>query len=110
MPATITGTSQNDKISGTTGDDIINALGGFDTVTDFGGNDTLSGGDDADLLIYITDNAGVKVDLARKTAQDTGGAGIDTLASFENIFAQTGHGNDTIFGTKDNNRIQTTSV
>jgi Ca2+-binding RTX toxin-like protein len=107
MPNVITGTSQNDELIGSTGDEVINALGGFDTITDFGGNDTLSGGDDRDVLVYSTDNLGVKVDLARKTAQNTGGAGTDILSSIEDITLLTGRGNDTVYGTNTANVIST---
>src|SRR5262249_27507160 len=80
-----------------------NGLGGSDTLFGEGGNDglyggadddyleggdgddTLNGGSGEDIAGYISASAGVTVSLAVTTAQDTGGAGIDTLVAIEDL-------------------------
>ena len=54
-------------------------------ITGNSGNDTLDGGAGIDTLSYANAGAGVTVSLAVTTAQDTGGAGTDTISNFENI-------------------------
>jgi Ca2+-binding RTX toxin-like protein len=49
------------------------------------GNNVLNGGAGADTVTYFTAAAGVTVDLSASGAQATGGAGNDTLISFENV-------------------------
>ena len=49
------------------------------------GNDTLNGGDGNDTANYNGAAAGVTVSLALAGAQNTGGAGTDTLISIENL-------------------------
>jgi Ca2+-binding RTX toxin-like protein len=68
-----------------------------DTIEGDGGNNVLSGGAGIDLLTYANATAGVNVSLAIGTAQNTGGAGIDTITLFENL---TGSAfNDTLTGS-----------
>lgn len=87
---TITGSTQNDLISGANGNDLL--LGGL-------GNDSLDGGDDIDTASYRDGAAGVTVSLTLSGAQNTIGAGIDTLANIENLIGSmkadhlTGDGN-----------------
>lgn len=64
---TLTGTSGNNVIEGGAGDDTINAQGGTDTLT------------------YANASGAVTVSLALVTAQNTGGAGTDTVSNFENL-------------------------
>src|SRR4029079_9879197 len=69
----------NDKLTGDGADNIIE--GGA-------GNDLLSGGANAaggDAASYAHAAAGVTVSLAIATAQNTIGAGKDTLTGFENL-------------------------
>jgi Ca2+-binding RTX toxin-like protein len=78
---TLTGDQFNNTIDGGAGDDVIE--GGL-------GSDILKGGGDAvtpgsDTVSYANAGAGVKVSLANTLAQNTVGAGIDTLSGFENI-------------------------
>ena len=49
------------------------------------GNDLLDGGNGSDFASYATASAAVQVDLSITVAQDTGGAGIDTLMRMENL-------------------------
>ena len=66
---------------------IENAIGGAgaDTIIQNAANNILSGGAGNDILSYATATAGVTVNLALTTAQNTGGAGIDTLSGFEQL-------------------------
>src|SRR6185437_11574059 len=85
----LTGTAFNDTLTGDGGANILNGLDGNDTLKGgAGGSDTAS--------YEIGATAGVKVSLAIATAQNTVGAGTDTLFNFENL---TGTGfNDTLTG------------
>ncbi|MFJ7159686.1 SBBP repeat-containing protein [Streptomyces sp. NPDC101118] len=77
LPATITGTAGNDRISGTSGDDVIIAGDGADNVNGRGGNDRICGGAGNDSL-----NGGGNDDrLDGGAGQDTltGSGGSDTL-------------------------------
>lgn len=71
------GSAFNDTITGTSGDNTID--GGS------GGSDVLAGGLGNDTVSYALSTAGVTVNLATTTAQNTGGNGTDTLSGFENI-------------------------
>ena len=123
-------TEGNDVILGTAGADAINALGGNDVVCAGGGNDNVDGGagndtidgeagrdnligganDDTilgnagiDTVSYAGNGAGVVVNLAQTTAQNTVGAGTDTITGVENA---TGSANaDTLVGTTAANRL-----
>lgn len=88
----LTGTDFRDKLFGNTGDNVL--TGGL-------GNDQLSGGLGSDTAAYAEAASGVSVDLRIAVAQDTQGAGIDTLISIENL---TGSAfNDTLIGDDGNN-------
>lgn len=71
----VTGSYGNDKITGDAGANVIN--GGQ-------GNDILDGGAGFDIVSYAGDQS-VRVDLAKTGAQNTGGAGVDTLSNFEGL-------------------------
>lgn len=79
------GSTTADEIRGLGGNDIIFALGGDDLVEGGDGNDSLDGGTGADTLSYLNAAAAVTVNLGLTTAQQTGGAGIDTIVGFENL-------------------------
>ncbi|MFW9621290.1 MAG: M10 family metallopeptidase C-terminal domain-containing protein [Macromonas sp.] len=64
---TITGNSSNNVLLSTIGNDAIEGGAGIDTVS------------------YANATAAVTVTLASNTAQNTGGAGIDTLLNIENL-------------------------
>ena len=101
----ITGNSGANVLDGGAGADILNGgigadklLGGDgnDTLNGGPGNDTLNGGLGVDTATYSDAAAGVTVQLIT-TAQNTIGAGTDTLAAIENL---TGSAfNDTLTGS-----------
>ncbi|MDD2949815.1 MAG: hypothetical protein PHU29_03405, partial [Sulfuricurvum sp.] len=103
-------------LNGTSGDDILSGdlieNGSFDTISGFGGNDTiegkdgndiLDGGDGIDTLSYATASAGVGVSIKTTTAQNTVGAGVDTVLNFENLIGS--NYNDTLRGNALGNTI-----
>ncbi|UTP40803.1 choice-of-anchor L domain-containing protein [Phenylobacterium sp. LH3H17] len=90
----LTGTSGGDSLAGGAGDDQLSGLAGADTLAGLAGDDVLDGGAGADRLdggagsdtaSYASATAAVKVGLALSKAQDTGGAGKDTLVNLENL-------------------------
>ncbi len=99
----LSGQIGNDHLDGRAGDDTLNGSNGADTLLGGAGKDTFTtDGDDAasdfvdggvgiDTLDYIGINImnvgalGVTVDLRLTTAQNTGSAGIDTIANVENV-------------------------
>ncbi|MDQ3756453.1 MAG: fibronectin type III domain-containing protein [Actinomycetota bacterium] len=89
-------------IDGKAGNDTISGAGGANTgaatalpLTVIGGdgNDTLTGGAGTSTVSYAGASAAVTVDLSVTTAQNTGGAGTDTLTGFQNL---TGSGNNDV--------------
>jgi Ca2+-binding RTX toxin-like protein len=70
-----------------------------DTLEADAGNNVLNGGAGVDTLLYVNAAAGVSVSLATTAAQNTGGAGTDTVSLFENLtgtaFADTLTGSST---------------
>jgi len=101
---TVSGNDGNDQLSGGTGDDVVLGGLGADKLWGDAGNDHLEGGAGNDRLygdagndvldggIWDTDTAdyslatsGVTVDLGLDGAQNTSGAGIDTLINIENL-------------------------
>ncbi|MDD5271737.1 MAG: calcium-binding protein, partial [Methylovulum sp.] len=109
----------DDGLAGGDGDDVLNGGNGNDNLTGGDGNDTLQGGDGTDnlnggagndLLVggggvdtahYHTVTVGVTVNLTLTVAQNTGGAGIDTLNTIENINGS--NFNDSLTGNAVNN-------
>jgi serralysin len=103
--AIINGTSLNDVLIGTISNDTITGFAGNDTLIGGGGNDTLLGGAGNDVLngevgtdtaSYSDATAGVTVNLNLTSAQNTVGAGIDTLISIEGLIGA--NFNDTLIG------------
>ncbi|WP_380785607.1 VCBS domain-containing protein [Sphingomonas sp. R86521] len=112
----LSGGQGNDTLYGGQGNDVIYGDAGNDYVEGGAGNDELHGGDGVDTVGYISAGAGVTVSLLAQyaevlapatvdhvtnvvlEAQDTIGAGSDTLFGFENLtgskFADTLTGND----------------
>jgi Ca2+-binding RTX toxin-like protein len=93
-----------DAINGGAGDDTIVAGRGNDVVVGGAGNDTLDGGDGYDLLDYTTASGGIRLHLGETGPQDTRGAGIDTVANFENV--QGSAFDDRIVGDAGSNTIR----
>ncbi|HEX8257939.1 MAG TPA: sulfatase-like hydrolase/transferase, partial [Allosphingosinicella sp.] len=90
----IFGSAYNDKL---TGNDGVNLISGG------AGDDRLDGGLGYDTISYASAGAGVSVSLADAGPQQTGGAGIDTLAGFERIAGSAW--NDRLAGDGGSNRI-----
>ncbi|MCP1500345.1 VCBS repeat-containing protein [Pseudomonas migulae] len=117
----LTGTTGDDVLVAGTGDNVINAGDGNDVLTagtgnnelhgDAGndllysgaGNDLLDGGTGNDTASYTHASAGVKVDLSLLGAQNTLGAGTDTLTAIENLVGS--DFDDTLTGDNHNNII-----
>lgn len=90
-----------EDIVGSAYDDTLSGSNHDNTITGGAGNDTMDGGWGSDTLSYATATAGVTITLASLVAQNTIGAGIDTVVNFENI---TGSAfNDTLSGDWGNN-------
>ena len=65
--------------------ETLTARGGGDTLMGGPGDDTLHGGAGADTASYATAASGVSVSLSISGAQNTGGAGADSLSGIENL-------------------------
>ncbi|TWC57706.1 putative secreted protein (type I secretion substrate) [Pseudomonas sp. SJZ080] len=118
---TLAGTAGDDVLVADTGDNVINAGDGNDVLTagagnnelhggagndllySGAGNDLLDGGDGIDTASYAHATAGVKVDLSLLGAQNTLGAGTDTLTAIENLKGS--DFGDTLTGDNHNNII-----
>jgi Ca2+-binding RTX toxin-like protein len=72
----VIGSAFNDALAGDGGDNVL--TGGK-------GNDVLTGGGGSDTAAYDTATAGITLDLSKAGAQNTVGAGTDTLFSIENL-------------------------
>ena len=98
----LSGLAGDDVLSGGAGNDTLSGAAGNDNLNGGIGNDTLDGGaGSGDEVTYGGATAGVTVNLAIATAQNTIGAGIDTLVGIENL---TGSNlNDTFTGNADAN-------
>jgi Ca2+-binding RTX toxin-like protein len=81
----LVGSSHNDTLEGSSGANNLNGGGGIDTLT------------------YINAGAGVTVSLALTSAQNTGGAGTDTISNFENLTGS--NFNDNLTGNSGANVI-----
>ncbi len=97
----LSGSAARDIINALAGNDELSGLAGNDTLNGDAGNDTLNGGDDTDTATYSNAGAGVTVSLAAIGAQNTGGAGTDTLSDIENLTGSA-HG-DTLTGDSNVN-------
>ena len=104
------GTNFNDILTGNGADNLLSGLAGNDQLIGGGGNDTLNGGSGNDLLnggtgsdtaSYSSATASVTVNLNLAGAQNTGGGGIDTLVSIENLAGS--RFNDVLLGNASNN-------
>ena len=119
---TLEGGSGDDEIFGGSGIDQLFGGVGNDTLNGGSGDDTMDGGAGTDTASYTTADSGVAVSLALAGAQNTLGAGIDTLFSIENLqggsFADRltgdaganeldgGDGNDRLWGGSGADRLE----
>lgn len=94
---------ENYTASGADGDDLVSAAGGQgtgsaltlpsslqgdqgdDSLSSGLGNDTIGGGTGVDTLSFPAATASVTVSLALTSAQNTGGAGTDTITGIRNL-------------------------
>ena len=103
----------NDTLYGGAGNDTLNGRGGNDRLIGSTGNDILNGGAGIDLADYTNRSiqgigytgatSGVTVNLNLTGAQNTGGAGVDTLVSIENVSGT--DFNDILTGNSANNLL-----
>ncbi|HGM5553585.1 TPA: retention module-containing protein [Pseudomonas putida] len=118
---TLTGTAGDDILVAGTGNNILNAGDGNDVLTAGSGNnemhggagndllysgpgnDLLDGGTGSDTASYAHATAAVTVNLGLLGAQNTLGAGTDTLTGIENLVGS--NFNDTLTGDNNNNVI-----
>ena len=81
----LSGLGGNDRLIGGAGDDVLAGGAGNDTLEGGFGDDLLAGQEGADTASFAAAGMGVSVSLALAGAQNTGGAGTDTLVSIENL-------------------------
>ncbi|WP_298725303.1 retention module-containing protein [uncultured Pseudomonas sp.] len=86
----------NDVLIGGDGDDSLHGSDGNDLLIGGAGNDLLDGGAGIDTASYAGAASGVTVSLAIDGAQNTLGAGTDTLTGIENLVGS--DYNDTLTG------------
>jgi len=89
---TLTGDANANSLSGGTGNDTISG--------DLG-NDFIDGGSGLDTLDYSLVGAGITLNLISQSAQNTGGAGSDTVRGIENVIGTAF--NDVITGNEFGN-------
>jgi Ca2+-binding RTX toxin-like protein len=113
---TMVGSTGANSFSGWGGDDVLQGGSGNDELHGGEANDLLDGGDGVDVARYDYGSDelefGVTVSLAIAGAQDTVGAGVDTLSSIENLIgsvlndALTGNGGaNSLFGNDGNDTL-----
>jgi Ca2+-binding RTX toxin-like protein len=94
-----------DVLSGRDGNDVLYGGSGDDRLNGGQGNDSLQGGSGSDWAYYNTEvTSGVTIDLQQEL-QISGGAGIDSLVSIENILGSSYA--DAISGNDSANEIST---
>lgn len=98
------GDGADNVLSGWIGNDALNGGVGNDTLIGGVGDDTLNGGIGTDTASYTDRTAGVTVNLGLAGAQNTVGAGLDTLVSIENLTGS--NFNDILIGNSGNNVLE----
>ena len=101
---TIYGYGGNDVIDGGAGNDTLYGGYGDDRLIGGPGDDTLDGGAGFDMADYSTATSAIKIDLSSTYAQDTGGAGRDTLVGIEGVIGSAFA--DTLTGDANANRLE----
>jgi len=97
------GESGNDILAGGGGNDIVSGGNGNDILRGQAGNDQLIGGTGSDWAYYSDAASAVNVNLTSTAAQNTGGAGSDTLSAVENLLGSSYH--DTLTGSSAANSL-----
>lgn len=93
-----------DNLKGNNGNNVLDGAAGDDSLTGGNGNDALGGGSGHDWAQYNTAQSGVTVRLTNTEAQNTGGAGLDTLSSVENLLGSAF--DDLLMGDSAANRLK----
>jgi Ca2+-binding RTX toxin-like protein len=106
----LSGGAQSDLLIGTNGPNFLSggetsaAQTGADTLIGLGGNDNIFGSFGSDTASYAQGSTGpVTVDLGNAGAQNTGGAGTDTITNTENLVGS--QFSDTLTGDGGANQI-----
>jgi Ca2+-binding RTX toxin-like protein len=99
----LNGSAFGDTLTGDAGANTLNGGDGDDTLIGGLGNDRLIGGLGRDTASYATATAAVSVNLNTLTAQNTGGAGLDTLSGIESLIGS--NFNDTLIGDGSDNTL-----
>ncbi len=81
----VTGSAFNDTLTGNGSANALDGGDGNDVVNGGAGDDALTGGNGIDTVSYAGSSGGVTVNLSLASAQNTRGAGNDTLTGFENL-------------------------
>lgn len=81
----VCGGGGNDNVNGGGGNDILDGGAGRDNLLGVAGDDTIVGGAGVDTASYAGNPTRVVVSLSRTTAQNTQGAGTDTISQVENL-------------------------
>ena len=92
-----------ENVTGSAFDDTLTGDGNDNILAGLAGNDTLNGGAGNDTASYADAAAAVRVNLGLTTAQNTLGAGTDTLISIENLIGSAFA--DTLTGNGGSNRL-----
>ena len=82
---TLTAAAVGSSLMGGAGNDTLHGGAGNDTLEGGAGDDTLAGGGGVNTAAYTTATAGVTVSLMLTGAQNTVGAGTDTLTGIANL-------------------------
>jgi Ca2+-binding RTX toxin-like protein len=94
----------NDTLYGGAGNDSLFGGNGNDFLDGGAGNDVIDGGAGFNIVTYASAASAVTVDLfLQGSAQDTHGAGVDTLSNVENLIGSPF--NDILVGDDSNNVI-----
>jgi len=101
---TVYGGDGDDLLIGDAGNDKLYGEAGNDNLFDDAGNDRLDGGAGYDIAYYSFATAGVTVNLALTSAQNTVGAGTDTLVGIEGLSGS--NYNDKLYGDANDNILK----
>ena len=97
----LNGGDGNDSLTGDAGANALSGGDGDDTLAGLRGNDTLDGGAGTDTLDYSAADSGITLNLASLAAQNSGGAGTDTVLTAENVLGSSF--GDVLLGTVGDN-------
>jgi serralysin len=100
---TLSGDGFDNTLVGGLGPDILRGRGGADVLKGGAGDDTLDGGDGNDTADYAGSATRAVINLTILIAQNTQGAGFDTLVGIENLVGTAF--NDVFVGDGAGNRI-----